>query len=140
MKNGWTIVQKAGEDGRDGAGAPLPLPGSQHHISGVADEADNDMTFEDLGDELFVDMPVVPKVRLGAACVRQDAAEIANGVWPVFQHLFLPMYALDLHAHMLSQILYAFLYVLRGGMVVQSPHLHNARDRRLHSTGNHRKS
>jgi hypothetical protein len=78
MKNGWTIVQKAGEDGRDGAGAALPLPESQQHISGAADEVDNDMTFEDLGDELFVDMPVVPKVRLGAACVRQDAAEIAN--------------------------------------------------------------
>ena len=90
MKNGWTIVQKAGEDGRDGAGAgaTLPLPGSQQHISGAADEADNDMTFEDLGDELFVDMPVVPKVRLGAACVRQDAAEIANGAWPVFPTIF----------------------------------------------------
>ena len=141
MKNGWTIVQKAGEDGRDGAGASLPLPGSQHHISGVADEADNDMTFEDLGDELFVDMPVVPKVRLGAACVRQDAAEIANGAWRVFRHpFFWPMYAFYLHAHVLSQILYAFLYVLRGGMVVQSPHRHDARDLRLRSTGNHRKS
>jgi TBC1 domain family member 2 len=86
MKNGWTIVQKAGEDGRDGAEAALPPPGSQQHSSGAADEADNDMTFEDLGDELFVDMPVVPKVRLGAACVRQDAAEIANGAWPVSQH------------------------------------------------------
>jgi len=85
MKNGWTIVQKAGEDVRDRAGAALPLPGSQQHTSGAADEADNDMTFEDLGDELFVDMPVVPKVRLGAACVRQDAAEIANGAWPVSQ-------------------------------------------------------
>ena len=92
MKNGWTIVQKAGEDGRDGAVAALPLPGSQQHIGGAADEADNDMTFEDLGDELFVDMPVVPKVRLGAVCVRQDAAEIANGALPVP----LPMYALDL--------------------------------------------
>ena len=79
MKNGWTIVQKADEDGRDGGGAALPLPGSQQHVSGAVDEADNDMTFEDLGDELFVDMPVVPRARLGAACVRQDAAEIANG-------------------------------------------------------------
>ncbi|KAI0270765.1 rab-GTPase-TBC domain-containing protein [Russula aff. rugulosa BPL654] len=100
MKNGWTIVQKAGEDGRDGAGAgaALLLPGSQQHISSVTDEADNDMTFEDLGDELFVDMPVVPKARLGAACVRQDALEIANGASPVS----LPMYALDLHTHMPS--------------------------------------
>jgi hypothetical protein len=97
MKNGWTIVQKAGEDGRDRAGAALPLPGSQQHTSGAADEADTDMTFEDLGDELFVDMPVVPKIRLGAACVRQDAAEIANGAWPVSQHFFWPMYALDSH-------------------------------------------
>jgi hypothetical protein len=145
MKNGWTIVQKAGEDGREGteAGAALPLPGSQqHHISGAADEADNDMTFEDLGDELFVDMPVVPKVRLGAACVRQDAAEIANGAWPVSQNFFWPMFALDLHtrAYTITQILYAFLYVLRGGMVVQSPHRHNAQDRRLRSTGKGRKS
>jgi hypothetical protein len=88
MKNGWTIVQKGGEDGRDGAGAgaALPLPaGSQQHISGATDDVDNDMTFEDLGDELFVDMPVVPKARLGAACVRQDAAEIANGAWLVLQ-------------------------------------------------------
>lgn len=36
-------------------------------------------TFEDLGSEVFVDMPVVPKARQGAAFVRQDAAEIANG-------------------------------------------------------------
>lgn len=134
MKNGWTIVQKTGEDGRDGAGAALPLPGSHQQIS-AADEADNDMTFEDLGDELFVDMPVVPKVRLGAACVRQDAAEIANGAWPVS----LPMYTLDLHTGA-TQILYAFLYVLRGGMVVQSPHRHRARDRHLRTTGNIRKS
>jgi hypothetical protein len=138
MKNGWTIVQKAGEDGRDGAGAgaALPPPGSQHHVSGAADEADNDMTFEDLGDELFVDMPVVPKVRLGAACVRQDAAEIANGAWPVSQ----PFFWIYTHAYSVTQILYAFLYVLRGGMVVLSPHRHNARDRRLRSSGNRRKS
>lgn len=136
MKNGWTIVQKAGEDGRDGAGAGAALlpPGSQQHISSVADEADNDMTFEDLGDELFVDMPVVPKARLGAACVRQDALEIANGASPVS----LPIYAFT-HAYAVTQILYA-LYVLRGGMVVQSPHRRSARDRRLRSTGNTRKS
>jgi hypothetical protein len=99
-KNGWTIVQKAGEDSRDGvgAGAVLPLPGSQQHIGGATDEADNDMTFEDLGDELFVDMPVMPKVRLGAACVRQDATEIANGAWPVS----LAIYALDLLTHIMS--------------------------------------
>ena len=99
MKNGWTIVQKADEDGRDGAGAALPLPSSQQHISGAVDEADNDMTFEDLGDELFVDMPVVPKVRLGAACVRQDAAEIANGAWPVSQPNVCVGFT---HTHMLS--------------------------------------
>ena len=141
-KNGWTIVQKAGEDGRDGAGAALPLPGSQQHIGGAADEADNDMTFEDLGDELFVDMPVVPKARLGAGCVRQDAAEIANGAWPISQPHFANVCVgfTHTHAYTVQQILYAYSYVMRGGMVVQSPHRHNARDRRLRSTGNSRKS
>jgi hypothetical protein len=54
------------------------LPESQHYdgSSGGGDDADN---FEDLGAELFVDMPVVPKARLGAASVRQDAVDIANG-------------------------------------------------------------
>ena len=145
MKNGWTIVQKSGEDGRDGAGAgaALPLPVLQQHISDAADEVDNDMTFEDLGDELFVDMPVVPKVRLGAACVRQDAAEIANGAWlayfptPFFCQCMRWIYT---NAYTVTQILYAFLYVFRGGMVVQSPHRHNARGRRLRSTGKGRKS
>jgi TBC1 domain family member 2 len=141
MKNGWTIVQKAGEDGRDGAEAALPPPGSQQHSSGAADEADNDMTFEDLGDELFVDMPVVPKVRLGAACVRQDAAEIANGAWPVSQHFLCQcMRWIYTHAYVVTQILYAFLNVPWGSMIVQSPHPRNARDRRLRSTGNGRKS
>jgi hypothetical protein len=71
-------VQKAGEDGGDGDGdgAALPLPELQQHDGGSGGD---DAEFEDLGAELFVDMPVVPKVRLGAACVRQDAAEIANG-------------------------------------------------------------
>jgi len=73
-------VQKAGEDGGDGDGdgdgAGLPLPELQLHDGGGGGD---DAEFEDLGAELFVDMPVVPKVRLGAACVRQDAAEIANG-------------------------------------------------------------
>ncbi len=100
-KNGWTIVQRAGEDGGDGDGSSLPLPEVQRPISGAGDEADNDMTFEDLGEELFVDMPVVPKVRLGAASIRQDAAEIVNGAWPDFR-LFgaLLMYALGLLARM----------------------------------------
>jgi len=79
MKNGWTIVEKAGEEGGDGDGAAPPLPESQQHGTGAGDDVDNDMMFEDLGEELFVDMPVIPKARLGAACVRQDAAEIANG-------------------------------------------------------------
>jgi len=43
---------------------------------------------------------------------------------------FLPMYVLAFtHTHILArvtQILYAFLNVLRGGMVVRSPHLPNA--------------
>ncbi len=107
MKNGWTIVQKTGEDGRDGAGAALPLPGSQQHISGAADEADNDMTFEDLGDELFVDMPVVPKVRLGAACVRQDAAKIANGAWPFSGQMYL-------HTHILPHRSFTHSYTPCG--------------------------
>ncbi|KAH9992617.1 rab-GTPase-TBC domain-containing protein [Russula vinacea] len=79
-KNGWTIVLKADEDGGDGDGdgTALPLPESRQEGGGGGDDADTDMTFEDLGAELFVDMPVVPKVRLGAACVRQDAVEIAN--------------------------------------------------------------
>jgi hypothetical protein len=114
MKNGWTIVQKAGEDGRDGAGAALPLPGSQQHISGAADEADNDMTFEDLGDELFVDMPVVPKVRLGAACVRQDAAEIANGTWSISPPFFVNVCVGFTHTHMLSHRSFAPSYTSCG--------------------------
>jgi hypothetical protein len=72
-------VQKAGEDGGDGDGAALPLPELQQQDGGGGDDADTDMTFEDLGAEMFADMHVVPKVRLGAACVRQDAVEIANG-------------------------------------------------------------
>ena len=74
-------MQKAGEDGgdADADGVALPLQESQQEGGGGGDDADTDMTFEDLGAELFADMPVVPKVRLGAACVRQDAAEIANG-------------------------------------------------------------
>jgi hypothetical protein len=71
-------VQKAGEDGGDGDGAALPLPELQQQDGGGGDDADTDMTFEDLGAEMFADMHVVPKVRLGAACVRQDAVEIAN--------------------------------------------------------------
>ncbi|KAI9450533.1 RabGAP/TBC [Russula earlei] len=51
---------------------------------GGGDDSDDDDreggadTFEDLGAELFVDMPVVPKARQGAAFVRRDAAQIAN--------------------------------------------------------------
>jgi hypothetical protein len=73
-------VQKEGEYAGDADvdGAALHLPESHQYdgSSGGGDDADN---FEDLGAELFVDMPVVPKARLGAACVRQDAVEIANG-------------------------------------------------------------
>lgn len=39
---------------------------------------EHDMMFEDLEAE-FVDMPVMPRSRLDAACVRKDAAEIVNG-------------------------------------------------------------
>jgi hypothetical protein len=88
-------VQKAGEDGGDAYadGAALHLPELQQYdgsSSGGGDDADN---FEDLGAEVFVDMPVVPKVRLGAACVRQDAAEIANGAWRCYSGLLAIVYA-----------------------------------------------
>lgn len=73
-------MQKAGEDSGDADmdGTTLHSSESQQYdgSSGGGDDADN---FEDLGAELFVDMPVVPKARLGAASVRQDAVEIANG-------------------------------------------------------------
>ncbi|KAI0297111.1 rab-GTPase-TBC domain-containing protein [Russula brevipes] len=88
-KNGWTIVQRAsadvdGLDSAPAAAGAAALPGERRrHIGGTDDDyreggdADND-AFEDLGAE-FVDMPVVSRAaRLGAACVRQDAAEIAN--------------------------------------------------------------
>jgi len=86
-KNGWTIVQKGNEDG-DGLGLGLDdkaatataLSESSHDDREGGGDADNDMTFEDLGAE-FIDMPVIPRTRLGAGCVRQDAAEIANGAW-----------------------------------------------------------
>jgi TBC1 domain family member 2 len=97
-KNGWTIVQKAGEEGGDGDGAALPLPESQQHGAGAGDDVDNDMMFEDLGEELFVDMPVIPKARLGAACVRQDAAEIANGAWSDSKH-FLADVCVSVYTH-----------------------------------------
>ena len=143
-KNGWTIVLKADEDGGDGDGdgTALPLPESRQEGGGGGDDADTDMTFEDLGAELFVDMPVVPKVRLGAACVRQDAVEIANGAWHC-SRLFAIIYAWNLHMHThtpVTQILCVFLDVLRVGVVAQSPHRHNARDRRPRSPATHRKS
>jgi hypothetical protein len=87
-KNGWTIVQRASADadGLDRAGAAARPGERRRHIGGGDDDdreggdVDND-AFEDLGAE-FVDMPVLSKAaRLGAACVRQDAAEIANGEW-----------------------------------------------------------
>ena len=40
----------------------------------------------------------------------------------------------------ITQILCYFLDVLRVGMVVQSPHHHNTRDRRPRSTASHWKS
>jgi hypothetical protein len=94
-KNGWTIVQKGIEDG-DGDGLGLDdkaatataLSESSHDDREGGGDADNDMTFEDLGAE-FIDMPVIPRTRLGAGCVRQDAAEIANGAWARFPDGFL---------------------------------------------------
>jgi hypothetical protein len=87
-KNGWTIVQKGNGDG-DGLGlddnkgttaAALSESSHDDHEGGAGGDADNDMTFEDLGAE-FIDMPVIPRARLGAGCVRKDATEIANGAW-----------------------------------------------------------
>ena len=90
-KNGWTIVQKANGDG-DGDGDRLGLDGDSDTLVAASDEPQHDdMTFEDLGDE-FVDMPVVPRVRLDAACVRQDAAGIANGAWATFTRRFCRLY------------------------------------------------
>ena len=85
-KNGWTIVQKANGDG-DGLGLGLGLDDKAAEAALATmfegGDTDNDMTFEDLGAE-FVDMPVIPRARMGAACVRQDAAEIANGTCGAF--------------------------------------------------------
>lgn len=88
-------MQKANGDSdrdrdRDGDGDRLGFDGRGRDkmAAAVSDEPQNDdMTFEDLGDE-FVDMPVVPRTRLDAACVRQDAAEIANGAWDTFIRRF----------------------------------------------------
>lgn len=51
---------------------------SELHEVGPDREGEHDMMFEDLDAE-FVDMPVMPRARPDAACVRKDAAEIANG-------------------------------------------------------------
>ena len=79
-------MQKANGD-RDREG-----DGGDKMAAVVSDEPQHDdMTFEDLGDE-FVDMPVVPRARLDAACVRQDAAEIANGACGTFTRRFCRLY------------------------------------------------
>ncbi|KAH9047830.1 rab-GTPase-TBC domain-containing protein [Lactarius hengduanensis] len=69
-KNGWTIVQKAAGDG----GVAIDDKIEPHD---VGPDGDHDMVFEDLEAE-FVDMPVLPRSRPDTACVRKDAAEIAN--------------------------------------------------------------
>ena len=75
----------------DGDGDRLGFDGGDKMVA-VSDEPQHDdMTFEDLGDE-FVDMPVVPWARLDAACVRQDAAEIANGACGRFTRRFCRLY------------------------------------------------
>ena len=86
-------MQKANGDG-DGDGDRLGFGGGggDKMAGAVSDEPQqDDMTFEDLGDE-FVDMPVVPRARLDAACVRKDAAEIANGAWTCFTRRFCRLY------------------------------------------------
>ncbi len=110
------IVQRANGDG-DGLGLGLDdkaaeaaaLSESQrrdHDHDREGGDTDNDMTFEDLGAE-FVDMPVIPRARMGAACVRQDAAEIANGACGAFclAGLRKGLYCFYLHA---TQTLCAF--------------------------------
>ena len=76
-KNGWTIVQKESSDG-----VRIDDRTEPHDVAGPDREGgdDNDMVFEDLQAE-FVDMPIAAtaKSRSDAACLRQDAAEIANG-------------------------------------------------------------
>ncbi|KAI0254043.1 rab-GTPase-TBC domain-containing protein [Lactifluus subvellereus] len=76
-KNGWTIVQKESGDGVriDDRTEPHDVPGPDREGEGDND----DMLFEDLQAE-FIDMPIAAtaKSRLEAACVRQDAAEIAS--------------------------------------------------------------
>ncbi|KAH9979164.1 rab-GTPase-TBC domain-containing protein [Russula compacta] len=78
----------AGRSDGDGPDDKATVAGHQHAYADDHDgdggreggsDADNhdDMTFDDLGAE-FVDMPVVRSARLNAACVRKDAAEIAN--------------------------------------------------------------
>ena len=69
-RNGWTIVQKANEDAIDDKTEPRDVEPDR--------EGEHEMMFEDLEAE-FVDMPVLPRARPDAACVRKDAAEIANG-------------------------------------------------------------
>jgi hypothetical protein len=82
-RNGWTIVQKAGRDG----GVTIDDKTEPHDV-GPDREGEHEMVFEDLEAE-FVDMPVLPRVRPDAACVRNDAAEIANGAQRPFSYVFL---------------------------------------------------
>jgi hypothetical protein len=67
-----------------------------HEVGGADREGggEHDMVFEDLEAE-FVDMPVLPRSRPDAACVRKDAAEIANGA----QRPFPPMSFFSVSEH-----------------------------------------
>ena len=145
-------MQKANGDGdRDGGnGDRLGFDGDK--IAAVSDEPQHDdMTFEDLGDE-FVDMPVVPRARLDAACVRQDAAEIANGAWARLSDGFTGciMHRVSLHAcnarnathtPLYTQTLCACLDALLRGMAVLSlrRHRYDTRDRHPPITASPRK-
>lgn len=68
-------MQKANEDAIDDKTEPRDVEPDR--------EGEHEMMFEDLEAE-FVDMPVLPRARPDAACVRKDAAEIANGAQLVF--------------------------------------------------------
>ena len=63
-----------------------------HKVGGPDREggAEHDTVF---GDLEFVDMPVLPRSRPDAACVRKDAAEIANGAQRPFHPMPLPFFS-----------------------------------------------
>ena len=86
-RNGWTIVQKGGVEG----GVAIDDKTESHDAVRDRDGGEHDMVFEDLEAE-FVDMPVLPRARPDAACVRKDAADIANGAQrPPFYPQYLPL-------------------------------------------------